>query len=173
MATPGSSEPDADSAVGEEVQPKDAQEVDDASAVGDEVQPKDAQEVDDASAVGEELLPKSVGRINSRQKSPCDPCETYFGVLAPSVESRLVAKLRGAPEAGGIDMQGALQQQAPLTMDVVGQLQTTKEHWRWDNCRASLGSKGLYEAPDPFFGFPCYRQAGKAKFSQLRSSRMA
>ena len=102
MATPGSSEPDADSAVGEEVQPKDAQEVDDASTVGEGVLPRVAHEVEKDSAGGEELLPNAWAALTVDKKSRCDPCETYFGVLAPSVESRLVAKLRGAPEAGGI-----------------------------------------------------------------------
>ena len=116
--------------------------------VESEAEPADDQ-VD--SAVGEVPLPNAWADFKADNRFPSDSCETYFRLLVQSVDRRLVAKLQGAPEAGGINLRGTLQQQAPLTIDGGGQLQTTKEHWRWENCRASLGSKGLYEAPGSMF----------------------
>ena len=132
------------------------------SAVGEE--PTD-------SAVGGETLPKAWAALKADKNTP-QPCETYFQLLVQSVEERLVQILRGTPEAGGIGLVGLLQQQVPLKIDGGGELQTTKEHWRWENCLASLTSKGLYEAPGSIFGFPSNRQRGKAMFSQLQPSRM-
>ena len=114
-------------------------------------------EVNDAagskdSAVGEEVtLPRSWVALKADRNEPCETCEQYFGKLVPSVEDRLVKLLQGKPAVGGVDLKGSLQQQAPLTMESGGSLQTTKEHWRWDNCRKSLVSKGLYEAPGTMF----------------------
>ena len=107
------------------------------SAVGDG--PKD-------SPVGGLIVPKAWAAIKADKNTP-EPCETYFGLLVTSVEERLVQVLRGKPEAGGISLVGALQEQQPLKIDGNLKIQTTKEHWRWINCLASLSGKGLYAAP--------------------------
>ena len=132
----------------------------------------DAEGSEPDSAVGEEPGQKAWAALKADKNDPCDPCETYVGLLAPSVEERLVKLLQGEPAVGGINLTGTLQQQKPLTIDATGTLQTTKEHWRWENCRKSLETKGLYEAPDLFSGFPSYRQGGMGKFAQLQVSRM-
>ena len=103
------------------------------------------------SAVGEELGLKAWTELKADRNEPCETCETYLGMLVMSVEERLVKLLQGKPAVGGVDLRGSLHQQAPLTMESGGSLQTTKEHWRWDNCRKSLVSKGLYEAPGTMF----------------------
>ena len=103
------------------------------------------------SAVGEEPKQKAWASLKADKNDPCDPCETYAGLLVPSVEERLVKLLRGEPAVGGINLTGTLQQQEPLTIDATGTLQTTKEHWRWENCRKSLETKGIYEAPGSLF----------------------
>ena len=54
---------------------------------------------------------------------------------------------KSSSAVGGINLQGTLDQQEPLQIDSKGQLQTTKEHWRWENYKMSLEKKGLYEAP--------------------------
>ena len=103
------------------------------------------------SAVGDEPGLKSWAALKADRNEPCDTCEVYLAVLVMSVEERLVELLQGNPAVGGIGLQGKLHEQAPLTMDSGGLLSTTKEHWRWDNCRKSLVSKGLYEAPGTMF----------------------
>ena len=105
--------------------------------------------VGEDSAVGE--LPKAWAAVKADGNYTRDPCETYVAKLVQSVEERLCLKLREAPAAYGVQLVGTLPEQAPLRIDVCGQLQTTKEHWRWVNCRASLVSKGLYEAPGSIF----------------------
>ena len=114
----------------------------------------------EVSAVGDEQGLKSWTALKSDKNGPCDTCETYFGMLVMSVEERLVKLLQGEPAVGGVSLKGCLYQQAPLTIDGGGQLQTTKEHWRWENCRKSLATKGLYEAPGSMFWFskapPCW-----------------
>ena len=63
-------------------------------------------------------------------------------------QERLQIDSKGSSSAvGGINLQGTLEQQKPLQIDSKGQLQTTKEHWRWEYCKMSLEKKGLYEAP--------------------------
>ena len=89
------------------------------------------------SAIGEVLGLKAWAELKADTKSPCDPCEIYVELLVASVEERLVILLQGGPAVGGINLKGTLQQQEPLTIDATGQLQTTKEHWRWENCRNS------------------------------------
>jgi hypothetical protein len=113
------------------------------SAVGEELRD---------SAVGEETLPKAWAALKADKNIP-QLCETYVLLLVQSVEERLVQFLEGTPEAGGISLVVPLQQQAPLKIDGGGELQTTKEHWRWENCLASLTTKGLYEAPGSIFWF--------------------
>ena len=104
------------------------------------------------SAVGEEVtLPRSWVALKADRNEPCETCEQYFGKLVPSVEDRLVKLLQGKPAAGGVDLKGSLQQQAPLTMESGGQLQTVTEHWRWENARKSLVGKGSYVAPGTIF----------------------
>ena len=103
------------------------------------------------SAVGDEQGLKSWTALKSDKNEPCDTCETYLGMLVMSVEERLVKLLQGEPAVGGVSLKGCLYQQAPLTIDGGGQLQTTKEHWRWENCKKSLATKGLYEAPGSMF----------------------
>ena len=103
------------------------------------------------SAVGEELGLKSWTALKADRNEPGQTCETYLEMLVKSVEMRLIKILQRMPAVGGIDLKGSLQEQAPLTMESGGALQTTKEHWRWDNCRKSLVSKGLYEAPGTIF----------------------
>ena len=103
------------------------------------------------SAVGEESGPKAWAALKAGKNDLCESCEAYIRLLAPSVEERLVKLLRGVPAVGGINLTGTLQQQAPLTIDATGTLQTTKEHWRWENCRKSLETKALYEAPGSLF----------------------
>ena len=113
------------------------------SAVGEEPR---------GSAVGKVTVPKAWAALKADKNTP-QLCETYFQLLVQSVEEHLAQLLRGTPEAGGISLVGPLQQQAPLKIDGGGELQTTKEHWRWENCLASLTSKGLYEAPGSIFWF--------------------
>ena len=72
-------------------------------------------------------------------------------MLVMSVEERIVKLLQREPAVGGFTLQGSLHQQSPLTIDGGGELQTTKEHGRWENCRNSLATKGLYEAPGSMF----------------------
>ena len=103
------------------------------------------------SAVGEELGLKAWTELKTDRGELRETCETYLGKLVKSVEERLVKFLQGEPAVGGVDLKGRLLEQGPLTMESDGFLQTTKEHWRWENCRKSLGSKGLYEAPGTIF----------------------
>ena len=103
------------------------------------------------SAVGEELGLKAWTELKTDRGEPPETCETYLGKLVISVEEGLVKFLQGEPAVGGVDLKGRLLEQGPLTMESDGFLQTTKEHWRWENCRKSLGSKGLYEAPGTMF----------------------
>ena len=122
------------------------------SAVGDEPELLAAAGTASAeSAVGDEPGLKSWAALKAGRNEPCETCEAYLAVLVMSVEERLVELLQGNPAVGGIGLQGKLHEQAPLTMDSGGLLSTTKEHWRWDNCRKSLVSKGLYEAPGTMF----------------------
>ena len=99
-----------------------------------------------------ENSPSSTEQLLKADKhSPCDPCEMYVDTLVKTVQERLLIRLKGKPAVGGINLTGTLQQQEPLTIDGSGTLQTTKEHWRWENCRLSLETKGLYEAPGSIF----------------------
>jgi len=63
------------------------------------------------------------------------------------VQERILCFLKGPLAVGDLNPSGTLQQQQPLKIDGSGTLQTTKEHWRWENCRSSLDEKGLYEPP--------------------------
>ena len=67
------------------------------------------------------------------------------------MQARLITLLQCDPAAGGISLTGTLQTLQPLKIDDIGALQTTKEHWRWENCQASLATNGLYEAPGSLF----------------------
>ena len=82
------------------------------------------------SGVGEVVIfgVKVWAALKADTKSPCDPCEVYAEQLVSSVEERLLILLQGEPAAGGMNLRGTLQQQEPLTIDSIGQLQTTKEH---------------------------------------------
>ena len=106
---------------------------------------------DVSAAVGDERGVRSWSSLVSDRNGPCDTCETYFAMLVMSAEERLAKVLKALPATCGVTLQGSLQQQAPLTIDGGGKLQTTKEHWRWENCRNSLATKGLYEAPGSMF----------------------
>ena len=75
------------------------------------------------------------------------PCESYVSEMAPSVQARLITLLQRGPAAGCISLTGALQKLQALKIDDTGTLQATKEHWRWENCQASLANKGMCEAP--------------------------
>ena len=106
------------------------------------------------SAVGDEPGLLSWAELKeNKNETKCLPCETYFAMLVMSVDERTITLLQGAPAVGGINLEGTLHQQPPLTMETTGFMQTTKEHWRWENCRRSLLSKGLYEAPGSLFWF--------------------
>ena len=67
------------------------------------------------------------------------------------MSQRLQVKLSVGPALGGINLRGTLQAHEPLTIDCTGALQTTKEHWRPDNCRSSFEERGIYEAPGSLF----------------------
>ena len=67
--------------------------------------------------------------------------EDYVNVLVQSVQERLLILLAGTPAIGGIDLKGTLQQQEPLKMNGTATLQTTTEHWHWENCRLCLEQK--------------------------------
>ena len=95
--------------------------------------------------VASRRVPKGWAELVRDKNSQCDTCETYIKDLMASVRERLPTLLKNV--AGGINLQGTLEQQEPLQIDSKGQLQTTKEHWRWENCKMSLEKKGLYEAP--------------------------
>ena len=115
---------------------------------------------------------KAWAALKADTKSPCDSCEVYAEQLLSFLEERLLILLQGEPAVGGMNLRGTLQQQEPLTIDSIGQLQTTEEHWRWENCRKSLETKGLYEAPGVFSGCPKEGQNGLETFSQPQASRM-
>jgi hypothetical protein len=109
-------------------------------------------EVGDVSAaVGDEHGFRPWSSLKSDKNEPCETCETYLAMLVMSVDKRLAKLLKGLSAVGGVTLQGSLHQQSPLTIDGGGELQTTKEHWRWENCRNSLATKGLYEAPGSMF----------------------
>ena len=105
------------------------------------------------SAVGdkERGLKSWAELLKGDSNETAETCEDYLSKLVVSVEERLLKLLQGSPAVGGVALVGSLHQQAPLTMDDGGSLQTTKEHWRWDNCRKSLESKGIYQAPGTIF----------------------
>jgi hypothetical protein len=106
------------------------------------------------SAVGDEPGLSSWADLQENKNgTQCLPCETYFPMLVMSVEDRLLSLLKGDPAVGGINLEGALHEQHPLTMETTGCMTTTKEHWRWDNCRMSLLNKGLYHSAGSLFWF--------------------
>jgi hypothetical protein len=121
-----------------------------AEVVVDKCIPRDVGS-DEESAFGDEHGFRSWAELKADRNVPCYTCEEYLAMLVRSVDDRLVQLLRREPAVGGVSLQGALYQQAPLTIDGDGRLQTTKEHWRWDNCRMSLTSKQIYEAPGTLF----------------------
>ena len=93
----------------------------------------------------------AVGAMGDRW---CQPCEQYIAEVVRSVRMRLCAFLKRQPAVGGIPLfKGtSLEQQEPSKIDdIKGGLQTTKEHWRWENCRMSLEKKAMYEAPGNLF----------------------
>jgi hypothetical protein len=98
-----------------------------------------------------ELLPhQSWSELIALRGAPPCTADEYLCSMAPSVCKRLVAFLSQGQEAGGILLQGALEDQQPLQIDSKnnhGDLQSFKEHWRWSQCQHSLGEHGLYEAP--------------------------
>ena len=95
------------------------------------------------------VVPKSWAELAADRSGHIQPCEQYVVELVESVRQRLLAFLKGKePAVGGINLVGTLEQQEPLHIDsAAGPLHTTKEHWRWENRRMSLETKGAYEAP--------------------------
>ena len=83
---------------------------------------------DESAAVGDERGLRSWTSLKSDKNEPCETCETHLAMLVMSVDERLVKLLQREPAVGGFTLQGSLHQQAPLTIDGGGQLQTTKEH---------------------------------------------
>ena len=79
--------------------------------------------------------------------------EKYIEDVVASVRDRLPMLLRCSSEVGGISLDGTLAQQEPLQIGSEGRLQTTKEHWRWENCKNSLERNSVYEAPGNLFWF--------------------
>ena len=103
------------------------------------------------SAVGDEPCLFSWAQLQENMQRML--CEPYFDMLVMSVEDRLLSLLKQDPAVGGITLEGALHEQHPLTMETTGCMTTTKEHWRWDNCRTSLLNKGLYHSAGSLFWF--------------------
>ena len=115
--------------------------------------PSPFEELPGADAELRTNIPKAWAELKADKNSASEPCEVYVNELVQSVQERLRILLTGTSAIGGIDLKGTLQQQEPLRIDGTGTLQTTKEHWRWENCRSCLETKGLYEAPGSLFWF--------------------
>jgi hypothetical protein len=124
-----------------------------------------ASDARENSAVGDEPGLSSWAQLQEeiRNGTLSMTCEAYFAVIVMSVEERLLRFLAQDPAVGGISLEGALHEQHPLTMESTGSMTTTKEHWKWDNCRKSLIQKALYHAPGSLFWFskapPCWEGA--------------
>lgn len=102
------------------------------------------------AVVVEPKIPKAWANVVSHGES--NSCEVYTAELVDSVRHRLCSSLQKLPAVGG--MVGKLEQQEPLQISDaggVGKLQSFKEHWRWENCKKSLGNNGVYEAPGSLF----------------------
>jgi hypothetical protein len=99
-----------------------------------------ASDARENSAVGDEPGLSSWAQLQEEIKNGTQSilCEPYFAMLVMSVEERLLSFLTQDPAVGGITLEGALHEQHPLTMETTGCMTTTKEHWRWDNCRMSF-----------------------------------
>ena len=113
---------------------------------------------ENGAAVGAATAPppvKAWAKLAAEKDATSELCDTYVGKLAESVRYRLAIQLRSSdPAVGGVKLQGTLMAQNPLKVDAAcnaGNLQSYKEHWRWDTCALSLGSNGLYEAPGNLF----------------------
>ena len=99
-------------------------------------------------------IPRSWEELTSDTNNACEPLEDWVRDLTLSVRERLTEFLQMAPAAGGINLKGKLHQQQPLQIssdEGPGAMATYREHWRWPNCKKSLESNGLYEAPGNLF----------------------
>ena len=97
---------------------------------------------------------------NPNNKDGWVQCEEYVEALEFSVRNRLLQVLTDGDL--GLKIEGTLEQQNPVKISGGEQknLKSFKEHWRWDNCRKSLESNGIYEAPGNGF----WASAKKAKW---------
>ena len=78
-------------------------------------------------------LPKAQAELKADKNLAADPCESYVKELVASVQERILCFLKGQLAVGGFNPSGTLQQQQPLKINGSGTLQTTKEHWQWEN----------------------------------------